>query len=620
MGARKSISNSFTVNTVEDGATLTAKSAIHSVGIRCTSDGKSDGSGSSAGMVTLYVDGVAVPTTYLSIKSQPSGLTVLTHTQQSAIPEGGVSISWANNVDMANLEGEVVLTVSYNSYSTEFSIPIICAKDGEDGVTYTIKTNITGVTIPSNHYGATIPSLQANFYKNTATEQTSFTCYYGLYFRSESGGYSLIASGQDSAYAVSNLDIDYGSYKISAIAIFMFKSSYSSTSPQTQPCYASIEIPVVKNGDTGPTGQRGKIGRFFYYAGDWDATNNTDAFVVNDGNAPFFSKAGSSANAYYVYNPATNPSGGSLTMKQMADASEKVDGQIAWNKAPWEVMYNDFKYIITKALFTDFAMLGGFVVSGDFLISQYGVVRKFFQNSSRDPITDSDGTWYFYKQIGSSAYIYTLEITSKGKMVTSPSGESAAAYTYFDGFDETEYDADYIQFFPTYCVNMATGQSKMGNVEVEGQIKCKSLKTGIERVVMSPSGSTTSLAASEYSDESAGNCPTTVMFMLKNDYRSAAITIGLPSASIFNGCKIDFIMPVQNENYLALQFQGVRVAVNNSSAIDNYMNSKQVTVQCNYGASGRSLKLGKFTVVSDGDYWWLIDAQNVTTSGGNIFS
>ena len=100
--ANLGIGGTFTVNTVEDGATLTAKSAIHSVGIHCTSDGKSDGSGSSAGMVTLYVDGVAVPTTYLSIKSQPSGLTVLTHAQQSVIPEGGFSISWANNVDMAN--------------------------------------------------------------------------------------------------------------------------------------------------------------------------------------------------------------------------------------------------------------------------------------------------------------------------------------------------------------------------------------------------------------------------------------------------------------------------------------------------------------------------------------
>ncbi len=62
MGARKSISNSFTVNTVEDGNTDTLKLTVPTLTIPCDSLGRSKSSGSKDCYVTMYVNGDAVAT------------------------------------------------------------------------------------------------------------------------------------------------------------------------------------------------------------------------------------------------------------------------------------------------------------------------------------------------------------------------------------------------------------------------------------------------------------------------------------------------------------------------------------------------------------------------------
>lgn len=123
-------------------------------------------------------------------------------------------------------------------------------------------------------------------------------------------------------------------------------------------------------GSPGGTGPRGKIGRFFYYAGEFDSSNTTQTFVVNDAQAPYFSHGVNASTGLmncHVYNPTEN---GTFTMAQMwANSSQ------SWNNAPWEVMTNDFKYLITQAIFGQYAHLGSFIVNGDWLISQYGTIN-----------------------------------------------------------------------------------------------------------------------------------------------------------------------------------------------------------------------------------------------------
>ena len=126
----------------------------------------------------------------------------------------------------------------------------------------------------------------------------------------------------------------------------------------------------------GDKGDTGKVGRFFYYAGDWDASDNSQTFLINDATTPFFSKAGSNSDDYYVFNKFYDDGQNHyLTMKGMADASVKVGGQIAWNEAPWQEMWDDFKYLISEAIFAAFAKLGSFIVSGDWLISTNGTIN-----------------------------------------------------------------------------------------------------------------------------------------------------------------------------------------------------------------------------------------------------
>ena len=122
-----------------------------------------------------------------------------------------------------------------------------------------------------------------------------------------------------------------------------------------------------EQGEQGVNGQRGKMGRFFYYAGEFDSTDTTKAFIVNDAQAPYFSHGVNAATGLlncHVYNPTNN---GSYTMAQMWDSSSQ-----SWNNAPWETMTNEFKYLITKAIFGDYAHFGACVINGDWLISIHG--------------------------------------------------------------------------------------------------------------------------------------------------------------------------------------------------------------------------------------------------------
>lgn len=127
---------------------------------------------------------------------------------------------------------------------------------------------------------------------------------------------------------------------------------------------------VVNTVEDGKDGERGKVGRFFYYAGDFDATNTTQKFLVNDAQAPFFryKYEGSEIYYYYVFNPEVN---GEYTMSKMWEESVS-----SFNNKPWEIMTNDFKYLITEALFSENAHLGSAIIKGDWMISQHGKIGE----------------------------------------------------------------------------------------------------------------------------------------------------------------------------------------------------------------------------------------------------
>ena len=111
-----------------------------------------------------------------------------------------------------------------------------------------------------------------------------------------------------------------------------------------------------EKGEQGEQGEQGKIGRFYYYAQEWVDSSNV-SYSVTDTEAPFFAYN----NNYWVFNPTAN---GSYSMHDMgAPSSSSVN---------WKLMVTDFKYIITEAIFGSYAHFGSAIINGDWMLSTHG--------------------------------------------------------------------------------------------------------------------------------------------------------------------------------------------------------------------------------------------------------
>lgn len=215
---------------------------------------------------------------------------------------------------------------------------------------------------------------------------------------------------------------------------FVFWQGYISTgvSPysQTAICMPKLEIGEVATaymaneddlrGEKGDQGDRGKVGRFFYYGGTFDTNDNTP-FPINDAQAPYFDYIKDGQKRYAVYNPANNPAGGSLTMSQMTPLSGGLP-DLETTGTSWEIMTDDYKYLITEAIFGRFAHFGGAIINGDFMLSQYGTIN----------------------------------------------GVESQTYTSFDADHPNDNTGS--NFIPYYCVNMLTGETYQNKAVVRGTV------------------------------------------------------------------------------------------------------------------------------------------------------
>lgn len=224
--------------------------------------------------------------------------------------------------------------------------------DGEDALLLTLDTY--SIAFPTDSNGAVESALTYNvsakmFLGNNAQQTiTSLTA-------TSSDG-DVDTSGTSPANGV-KITIDESSF-VNTIRITVTatcaKGSRTATINLT-PTPKGAKGDDGQDGQDGQDGARGKIGRFFYYAQEWQSTSKS--YIVSDAQAPFFSYN----NQYWVFNPETN---GTYTMAQMGAPS---------NSNPnWQIMTNDFKYLITEAIFADNAKLGSAIFSGDWMISQVG--------------------------------------------------------------------------------------------------------------------------------------------------------------------------------------------------------------------------------------------------------
>lgn len=230
---------------------------------------------------------------------------------------------------------------------------------------------------------------------------------------------------------------------------------------------ARESIQIEKYGQNGQNGQRGKMSRNIYYAGKWNELTGNVHFDVTDYSAPYVDISEEGTGQICKVYVGSNGTKTFPTTRQ---------GYL--NSSDWDDMATDFKYIITQAIFSSFAKLGSFVISGDYFISQYGTL--LYNNSGNIQKTTIDST--------------NVSALFDGRV----------AYAWFDDSDpmaETNPSLGNYKFRPTKCMDALSGDEWMaggniavkgnGDVDIIGTIRAKNL---YHNVCLIP-------AAGEYSND-----------------------------------------------------------------------------------------------------------------------
>lgn len=119
----------------------------------------------------------------------------------------------------------------------------------------------------------------------------------------------------------------------------------------------NIQGPKGDKGDTGPQGPQGKIGQLAYPAGSWSASKT---YTLTDTACPVVEHNGSYWRLVVASNKGTEPT--------------------ASNSSVW-VIVTQWEAIFTKILFTAFAKLGSAIYSGDYSLSQRGLLNGADSNA-----------------------------------------------------------------------------------------------------------------------------------------------------------------------------------------------------------------------------------------------
>ena len=185
---------------------------------------------------------------------------------------------------------------------------------------------------------------------------------------------SLISGVTYSSLSTSSLSLDIASGASPSGTVTITVTG--TLNEKTYSASAGVYVAAAKQGQS----IRGKTGRFYYYAGVWNDFSSSDSWTVSDAQAPYFFYNSN----YWVFNPYTNDT---YTKSSIVSTYGNPS-----NNSPWVEMWNDFKYLITEAIFGSYAHFGAAIINGDYLMSQYGYMLGFGNTKT----TISDDTQYQY--------------------------------------------------------------------------------------------------------------------------------------------------------------------------------------------------------------------------------
>lgn len=200
-------------------------------------------------------------------------------------------------------------------------------------------------------------------------------------------------------------------------------------------------VPVVKDGEKGRDGTNGRdgrdgrdgtdgaaghVGRWYYFAGDWDAGTS---YLFEATKAPYVKRG----NNFYMLDCAAWPS----TQQSSSTYTSRGQDPASYGSGnPWSPMTAVFKYIISEAIFTNNAYLGSFVFNSDWLISQKGTKNGVVSTdyTAFDPAHPNDNTGSNfipnYAVDGKTGKAYLNDLYAKNANLT---GELLIQYGNNDG-------------------------------------------------------------------------------------------------------------------------------------------------------------------------------------------
>lgn len=370
-------SQSFTVTTVRDGVTVTCSPA--SITVPCTEGGVVNGTFTVTLNLawTMKAGGRALTVSSVAVGSKSIYVTVTKNSNTS------FSLSVPNGLSKSELDKGITFNVTGGGYTVACFFALIASikgaqgDGGKDAATLVFEPDV--VFVPCDSDGMSTDAVN----KSVAF----FIEINGTRYTPDSNTVTAQVVGQDIDYTFSNnktiLNVYIGS-GYSDIEGYIKVTATKTLNGVPYTASGCLSVVASLQGESGP---RGKTGPMAYLAGEYDSTVNYGA-LLTDTRCPVVHYVDGTTDQYWY------PTAG---YRGAGYAPSTANG---WAQA------DRFEMVVTKVLFTQFAKLGGFVVSGDYMLSQYGELIDADGNRlALTEQTDSDGSTH-WRYNGVDAYTY----------------------------------------------------------------------------------------------------------------------------------------------------------------------------------------------------------------------
>lgn len=468
---------------------------------------------------------------------------------------------------------------------------------GDDAVTYEIQSSIESVKILSDQTSVS-KSITFRFYSKVGnTEKQAFDTYFTIYTRNNVGFYSLVYPPISSLYNSVSVTHAFNNItqSVNAIVIYIWGNDSSAVPtenpqnypPENYPYLAKKEIPILKDGNTGEKGEKGdagSVGRYYYYAGDWSTVASARSLAVDDKKSP-----------YVLYDTKY------YMCLALTDNEHIYDNNPSINPTFWAEM-PELNYVISKAIFSDYARLGSSIISGDWMMSQHGIM--YDPQGGEHSITSSSTT-----EGAEGTYTY-------GGITYNTEN----SYIKFDPQFPNSSKSGELNFAPNYALDMLTGTTYQQkavvrgtiyatNGEFTGSINVKALRTSMVTLQGGTDASNATIIPLDTNP--AGS------YFLKGGGH-----FRLPVAWDYIGLQITLFTTIGPNWEPVYIYADQRLSTGYGFNINGYKESDKNEITLNFSeilsdGSSSAITLLSTTIFSDNDASWLVTSHTQSLSCGS---